>query len=307
MIVFLTMNVRGLGLSSKIDHLIHPLYSSSAAVIAAQETNLTSNPFLLPPHSRVLNDFFIFLNNHGSGIRASRGVLLAIRKSACEADTPPQHVFSDAHGRAILVRMHPRGAQTPILVASVYAPADRAERRLWFSSTTLSPIDLPLVMGGDFNVTCSPSERLPPRYERDPSTDDYDDFCARHGVVDEWRSKGRGPCYTWSSGRDGTLLLARLDRVLTSSVLAARVQVIYVQPVPASMTDHQAVVMELDLAPRPPRSAFWRLNVSLLKHERLLSLLRALYQQQLLQRRRHHSATTLWHALQINMRSTIKL
>ncbi|KAH0721975.1 hypothetical protein KY289_005019 [Solanum tuberosum] len=109
---------------------------------------------------------------------------------------------------------HNQSAGMDVMVSLVYAKCTQIDRLiLWeFMSDLASTINLPWMVGGDFNVICNEKEKLGGRPVTEAEVRDFN-YCINVCNLEDRGFKGSK--YTWWNGRlEEECIFKRLDRVL---------------------------------------------------------------------------------------------
>lgn len=132
------------------------------------------------------------------------------------------------------------------------------------------------LVGGDFNIALKAScDRWPPS-TNNSSAFPLLMFMQKFNLVDIWRVKNPNvKVYTWSNKSCSSM--SRIDYWLVSNTFNTNNITSNILPTPLS--GHKAVSLQISFnsnSSRPPRSSYWKLNNSLLKHDVVTKKIRTL-------------------------------
>ena len=218
------------------------------AFIRAQDLDVILLQEVVTPDSIDVPGYSVY-SNVGTNLR---GTAIMARRN-----THITHIEKLPSGRAMAVTCH------GFRIINIYAPsgtAKKTERELFYNvelPVLLAPQRLPLLVGGDFNCILSPLD----------STGTYTASNALSNIVhglrlkDTWNQEPARPVYTHYSPLGAT----RIDRFYISQDVLVRKTGIHI--VPTAFTDHQAVVLRLQIptGDRRPRTGRWKMNPDLIK------------------------------------------
>ncbi|KAM7286924.1 hypothetical protein ISCGN_030625 [Ixodes scapularis] len=237
-------------------------------VLLLQETHLTCTREVRDFEGKVpVTGFYSF------GERSARGVATLVSPTFRGSVGKYRH---DDEGRLLTVDVVHKGKV--LRIANVYAPVDCRERNLFFRNLDFYLQGRrELVLAGDFNcVLDQAKDSLGGTQKHQPwKAKGLRQLVTSCSLVDAWTHlHGNVPGYTFSAqGRS-----VRLDRFYVTGALVGALQDCEVMPVgsaAAYVTDHQAVVLEMELAPGVGRQAtLWRLNTRLLQDEEVVKHVR---------------------------------
>lgn len=263
-LLFATLNVRGLRSLQKQAQLRRLLSRHRLDFVAVQETKIESDD----ETERALRPFLSEYNvcvSHALGLSA--GCFLFLKKSLlCSAFS--YHV--DAEGRYIYCDFVLQGV--PWRIVNLYAFNDAAKRILLFDTVSnLLDCERCIVLMGDFNCVCDPSDRSGINIQRDRSGEVLSNVIENAGLIDIGAS-GQGSCsYTRIQGHS----YARLDRIYVSSSLLSRG--LSCSTIPVSFSDHCMVIAKIgekSVTNFRPQWALWKLNSELLNDQEFINRVR---------------------------------
>lgn len=155
---------------------------------------------------------------------------------------------SDQHLSVLL------GGEDPIKFSFVYAKCLRYERQaLWDQLRLHSDIDIPWLVGGDFNTILRVSEK---RGGLDPDMGSIQDFreCLVENNLSEVAYTGNE--FTWCNNKSGNRRIwQRLDRVLGNGMSNTQLPELTVQHLTRYISDHSPLLLTV-ASPIPYRSRF---------------------------------------------------
>ncbi|GMJ07486.1 hypothetical protein HRI_004417800 [Hibiscus trionum] len=139
------------------------------------------------------------------------------------------------------------------VLVNVYASNGPSERKVVFNNLQedLSQFSKPIIMGGDFNITQSPLEKLgshPKKGEMQIFSDFIDSLC----LID---LPLKGGTYTWSNFREKPSM-SRLDRFLISPEILGIWPDLIQSALHKNISDHNPIVLSMvtqDWGPKPFR------------------------------------------------------
>uniref|UniRef100_A0A2N9FVR5 Reverse transcriptase domain-containing protein n=1 Tax=Fagus sylvatica TaxID=28930 RepID=A0A2N9FVR5_FAGSY len=125
--------------------------------------------------------------------------------------------------------------------SGVYGPQTGRERReMWDELSGLSSWwSSPWCVGGDFNVTRFPSERMGATHFT-PAMNDFSDFISSLGLMDIPLEGGR---YTWSNNRENAAM-SRIDRFLYTGEWEDRYPTVVQRRLSRLLSDHFPIMLE---------------------------------------------------------------
>lgn len=230
-----TININGLRNATRTAMLADFVRTHDLDIILLQEV-MTPDSVDVPGYSVYSN---VGSDMRGTAIMARRGLQIT------NIDRLPT-------GRAMAVTCH------GMRIINIYAPsgtAKRADRERFYNvelSVLLSTRTIPMLVGGDFNCTLSPTD----------STGTYTVSNALKNIVnglrlvDVWNQDPHRPVFTHYSPQGAT----RIDRFyLTKSDIGKKTGI---ETIPTAFTDHHAVVLRLEIPTRDRRkkSGRWKMD-----------------------------------------------
>lgn len=230
----LSLNVRGgLDTGRKLAALLLWMQRMGCGVAFLQEVYGSSNPRELlaecPGAAATFGRGLQWL--HEPGLSGSQGCLTLVHPSAGLADVRQASLPSEAAGRVL--RVDAQLGPMAICLVNVYAPADRAQRRRFFSEVLppcLPAVGAALVVAGDFNCISdavadawTASGPPPAVTPRTVGAQELGNVCATWDLFDVWRDQ-----HPQTTGIDAVTHHsaphrsgARLDKVLASAAFLA--------------------------------------------------------------------------------------
>ncbi|KAI0502710.1 hypothetical protein KFK09_017667 [Dendrobium nobile] len=131
------------------------------------------------------------------------------------------------------------------IVASVYGSTDSLERKLlWESLEKYCSVDLPMVVGGDFNCILSQDEKRGGRkFSMSQGSKDFQQFLINSDLHEV---KASGPRFTWCNNKSGSArILEKLDRCLINSLALNTLQIALVKHLSRIASDHCLILFEM--------------------------------------------------------------
>lgn len=263
---FATLNVRGLRSRQKQVQLRRLLSHGRFDFVAIQETKLESDEMTGNALQPFLTDYFVCVS-HSVGLSA--GCFLFLKRNLPFSDL----IYNvDSQGRFISCDFQLHGVLWRLL--NVYAFSDEANRVKFFETMgNMLDCDRSVVLMGDFNCVCNPSDRAQSVSRRDRSAEVLTCITDNAGLIDTWSCARSSYSYTHFQGCSH----ARLDRIYVSSALLNCRISCEVQPI--SFSDHCMVIARFGDNGRTnfkPKWKLWKLNVSLISDKEFISRVRSL-------------------------------
>ncbi|KAL4278435.1 hypothetical protein GQ457_03G038090 [Hibiscus cannabinus] len=161
----------------------------------------------------------------------------------CESNRVTQHFV------ALMGKIIP--ADFNCMVINVYAPNSVTERLGVFNELKqlIEVINLPVILGGDFNEVLSLEERVGVNTHK-KGIKDFGLFIDGLGLIDLPSHEGK---FTWSNYRD-VPACSRLDRFLISAAFLDRWPNLFQSLLPKNISDHNPIVisfLDINWGPRP--------------------------------------------------------
>ncbi|KAI0492136.1 hypothetical protein KFK09_026402 [Dendrobium nobile] len=131
------------------------------------------------------------------------------------------------------------------IVASVYGSTDSQERKLlWDSLEKHCSVDLPLVIGGDFNCILSQDEKRGGRkFNMSQGSKDFQQFFINNDLHEV---KALGQRFTWCNNKSGSArIFEKLDRCLINSLAMNALQVALVKHLSRIASNHCSILFEM--------------------------------------------------------------
>jgi len=253
----LSYNVRGLNAKVKRVKCLDLLRRKNVDIAFVQETHLREGDvscFQNKQYKVVASDCGSS-NSRGTVILTKRSLALEVEKINKGTTGRIAYLCTSIYGKKVAF-------------VSVYAPA--VFDPLFFPELTkelLSLLDYELIVGGDMNAVCDLNldrSTLSVSHTQRAASAAFNAMIENINLVDMWRVQNQGI-------RDYTCFSAyhkshsRIDYFLLSSSLKTGVDLI--QVLPATLSDHNPLLMTMDLSHRYNKSPRWRFNTTLLQDE----------------------------------------
>ena len=180
---------------------------------------------------------------------------------------------SDSQGRSIRTLIE--HADRKFNLVNIYAPRTDTERRIYFHhlSAFLSSTD-ENILGGDFN--CIFDEKLDKSggnsSTRQTATKILLTITQHHNLTDIWRDRNRDiRKFTWSGKHphNNTFIHTRIDKFYVSSRLSPLI--INTDIIPFPFSDHDLIILDIDLSSQPRGEGYWHFNNNLLDDDVFLT------------------------------------
>nr|CAB3264541.1 pol-like protein [Phallusia mammillata] len=262
-----TLNVNGIGQASKRHALFRHLSSLNFDLFCLQETHSTPQTESLWKSEWTSGP--ILLNSAPHKGSASGGVAVLLNSSSISI----LNSISDSTGRIITTDISTR--THTIHIVNIYAPSgskNHQARNTFFDS--LYPYinsPHPIILTGDFNCVENPSlDRYPPSHTHPPNKTLQNLLTTFH-LQDSFRLLH--PTLRQFTRRAPNTQ-SRIDRIYISPALTPKQHTF----LPTSLSDHDLVILTLNLVSAPPRGrGTWKNNVNTLHDPHFQKHLRQLY------------------------------
>lgn len=259
MCLIVSINAQGLRSIDRRQAAFNFIKRHKYDLILLQETHWTSDL-----HTLIQNEWDgeIIFND---GTDNSCGVAILIHQRLC---CHAQQISRDAHGRTLRITLSLD--DRTINLINIYSPSSDSERRLFYNELeSFISSDHENIIGGDFNSITDP--RLD-KLGGNPAARQYattviSTINARYNLSDVWRNRNKTVRqFTWTgkNTRDNSLIRTRIDKFLISKTLDPAVIKTNINPYPHS--DHDLILLQLDLTKQSRGEGFWHFNNSLLSN-----------------------------------------
>lgn len=179
---------------------------------------------------------------------------------------------SDPHGRTVQTLIE--HAERKFNLINIYAPNTNAERRIYFHSiSTFISSTEDNILGGDFN--CIADHKLDKLggnpFARKTAITILNTITQQHNLTDIWRDRNRDvKKFTWTGkNTQNSFIHTRIDKFFISSSLTPFVTKTDISPF--SFSDHDLIMLTLDLHTQPRGEGYWLFNNNLLDDDFLLT------------------------------------
>ena len=247
-----TLNINGLNVVNKQMSLVSVLRYHKIDVLMLQEHNLKNVSDL----DYMSSDYHIILN---SCANLKGGTAICIRKCS---NVKILNQEMDAEGQITSVRVDVNGSIIPIL--NVYAPSGsskKREREDFFRDKIIFYLrgnSENLIFGGDFN--CVISQRDVSSRNENLQSKALSNLLKQVGLKDITKDSHQLPEYTFVRNNYGS----RLDRLYVKSLFD---HISSWETIPISFSDHNMVLVKLNVKNMKVGKGFWRLNTKILDFE----------------------------------------
>ncbi|GMI90851.1 hypothetical protein HRI_002754400 [Hibiscus trionum] len=230
--ILFSWNIRGLGRPEKVRAVISAVKSCNPKVLFLQETKV---PCLKPVVVKRLkkagfSDVVISPSSGASGglVVLWEGNWLKVTKTIINP-------------RWVCLIGQIENSNDMCCFMNLYAPNDLGSRRFFFEeiSDVVSSLNMPVIMGGDFNCVRNEKERIGME-PNNTSMNTFAEFIQRNNLVD---LPLVGECYTWFRGGH-SVAASRLDRFLMSPEFLVWFPSIIQVSLPRSLSDHKPVIIK---------------------------------------------------------------
>ena len=233
-----TFNVNGMGEAVKRKAIFKKLRDLSNDICLLQETHSTPSTQQLWTNEWGGSAFF----SHGS--RSSRGVAIMMKRGL---NYKMDQIVVDIEGRYIILKLEIDNSE--IVIGNIYAPTqDKESEQLVVLGNFIEQLsefrDLPLLLGGDFNLALDPSMD-----KRTPSKNDHSkryreavrDFMRAYELVDFWREQNpKMHRYTFHRKKQSTRIdYWLITDFIKNAVKGCRIEVGF-------LSDHSMVTLKLN-------------------------------------------------------------
>ena len=289
----ISLNVRGLGSSSKSRKIIQELNYSNCDIILLQETHVSckkqAEEFEILWRGKCLWSF-------GTGRSAGVAILFSL-------NFPGKTIrfLTDSEGRILSLLIDYYNSKLNLV--NIYSPNTISDRKSFFSC--LHNYFLPqgdLVIGGDFNCVDNVLDKLNCSAILLSDQKLLRSLCADFSLTDIWRKNNpRKVTFTWSN-KDHTQA-SRIDRFLVSKGLTL-VTKCNILPCVYDLSDHDFVKIELTTNPSNHGPGIWKFNSSLLSDVEFKNIMSKSINNFKLKIPEFASLREWWDALKIEIRKT---
>ncbi|GMI71546.1 hypothetical protein HRI_000823900 [Hibiscus trionum] len=140
------------------------------------------------------------------------------------------------------------------IAINLYAPNSHAERKILWEELRemLDRVKLPILIGGDFNIVRSKSEKSGVHFHRS-AMEEFESFIGDVGIIDLPLAGG---AYTWSSNWE-VPVFCRLDRFLLSADILSKLPDITQKLGDCSVSDHKPIILCKSIQNRGPKPFRW--------------------------------------------------
>ena len=147
---------------------------------------------------------------------------------------------------------------------NIYAPNNANDRKVFFRNIkeTLTNIDMPIIIGGDFNCTLSNQDRRPTSNRIEIGRKELNKMIDEHDLEDIYRRRYPDK-KEFTYFRKNTNSASRLDMWLISKSLDSMVK--YVKKHVVTLTDHHAVEINIKLDEMERGPGSWKMNTQVIK------------------------------------------
>lgn len=249
----ISLNVKGINNPIKRKKIITYLKKQKTDIAFIQETHLTDIE-----HTKLKRDWIgkVYYSSFSS---SARGVALLINKNLrFQLNT----VQKDTSGRFILVDCIIN--RNRLTLASIYGP--NIDDPIFFNKLTmkLTSAEGQCILGGDFNLVLNPllDRSAPKNTTLSKSATALHQGMNELGLKDVWRPQNPGKKeFSFYSNVHNTY--SRIDLFLTSQTLLPHIKTcLYLA---ATLSDHNALMMEVSMPQEGPTTHRWRFKTFLLK------------------------------------------
>lgn len=250
---FTSINLRGGVNPEKINRLITE--TERADIVLLQETNWSDN---IAEGIRRRMDGDLFYNNSG---KKGRGVAFMVKRNVCDRIT---EIYSDKEGK-ILILCFEKEAEK-LMVCNIHAPNEDSERVDFFNHLGfLMEAWGEMFVMGDFNTILGKDDVGELMvFSADRGRAALSNIMMKHNLVDAWRERNIGKReYSRTQIVKDTVKQSRIDFVLMKKEMLNYVKKLYYKR--CNFSDHNYVVLQLDLSDIKRGPGLWHLNTEVLK------------------------------------------
>ncbi|GMJ13795.1 hypothetical protein HRI_005048700 [Hibiscus trionum] len=231
-IACLSWNLRGLGRPEKVQSVVKVVCRSRADFVLLQETKLQCPKLGLTRRLKGSRDMgFVFTPSVG----ASGGLILMWNKKQFTVEN------TKVMDRAIIIDGQFRVSKKKCAIINIYTSKNQAKRREFFDniSASIAGLELPVILGGDFNVVVSSVERTGSDFNHNAS-ECFRRFIDGNGLID---MPTEGSTFTWFRGGDSEKA-SKLDRFLVSAEILSWWPNLVQEAGSKGLSDHKAIVLK---------------------------------------------------------------
>lgn len=251
----LSQNVRGVRDNKKRRKVFYWLRRNSAQIIFIQESHSTEKDEK-QWHAEWGNDIFF-----AHGKTDSCGVAILFKGSVTKEI---HNVIRDTNGRFIILDI--TLDDTRCTLCNIYGPNNDNPQFFLNVIENIESFDNEVkILGGDFNTVLNASIDKSNLIENShPKTSDFlNNILEEMDLVDIWRHcNPLSKLYTWSRHKPSPIF-SRIDYFLVSFSVCNKITDTTIKP--GFLSDHSAIVIELQLKCQERGPGFWKLNCNLLK------------------------------------------
>lgn len=259
---FISWNVKGVNNATKRRRVMSHLQQLKVDIAFLQETHLCNNNIAWLKQHWVGHVF------HSTFNAKARGTVILINKGI---SFESKQVIKDPNGRYVIVVG--QLFSNPVVLVNIYAP-NFDDPHFFEKMFSLIPnMDTHfLLVGGDLNLVLEVNLDRSSKTSQNPSRSAgvVKNFMNQCGLSDVWRFKfPQTRAYSFFSNVHHTY--SRIDYFLLDNRLLPKVKAISYNSIVIS--DHGAVVLDLNIPNRPPINRIWRLNPLLLSDDIFVELI----------------------------------
>ncbi|GMJ14282.1 hypothetical protein HRI_005097400 [Hibiscus trionum] len=244
--LFVTWNLRGLGSRTKRAAVRRVLGKLKSGVVLIQESKkeVVDECFISQICGRQFRFSFAFSPSEG----AAGGIITVWDDSFFRLK------FSIIHSKYVACVGTLLNEKLDVAIINIYAPNDVSERRrLWAElKEMVHQLNIPVLIGGDFNVIRKQSEKLG-FHSNKKAMAEFDEFIEGLALIDLPLSGGE---YTWCSNREEPVF-CRLDRFLVDAEIISKWPNVTQNIVASSISDHKPVVLFNNIRRKEPSIFRW--------------------------------------------------
>jgi exonuclease III len=252
------------------------MQENKIAVLAIQETHLDERS--MNEINRTFHKRLRIVNSADpENPTAGRGVAVVLNKDLTRWNEVKTRIIIP--GRAILLSLPLKDSST-VNILAIYAPNTPQENaNFWASLLSIweetSPLALPDIMLGDFNIVEEALDQLPPHRDNAQAVNNLVTFKALHTLRDGWRHN-HPDVKSYSYTQQATQSRSRIDRIYVTEPIYTHSRNWDINLTPIN-TDHCLTSMEFS-NPGVPYigKGRWSIPLYLVKHRKVLQIVETL-------------------------------
>lgn len=267
----LSLNVNGLREQSKIENIFAYIKENYVNIALLQETFW--DDLLMPQISKKWKGQILYSND---GNERRRGVAILVNENFIGN---VNIIEQDTNGRYLHV--HVEHDNTEFELINIYAPNSTKEKGTFFNYVNNKiPKDKAIILAGDFNTIFLPMDIAKNMvYNEDKSRTCLENICKCNNLVDLWRHRNPDKLeFTRRQIVNNTIKQSRIDYYFISRSLLCSVNNVFIKHL--TLSDHEPMFLQMNLANIERGQGVWIFNNMLLKDNDFCNELTKLIEQE---------------------------